>query len=101
MRFLLSLSYANIDNTLVIQDYKKNAFMEADLRCTSTIQRMEKQLRAACHASNANMDNVVKVCYLWIYFWHRRIRFKVSVFFFGLFVMIDCISGPRSSFGRI
>ncbi|KAG7536230.1 Guanylate-binding protein N-terminal [Arabidopsis suecica] len=43
------------------EDYKKNAFMEADLRCTSTIQRMEKQLRAACHASNANMDNVVKV----------------------------------------
>ncbi|KAF8092947.1 hypothetical protein N665_0395s0011 [Sinapis alba] len=43
------------------QDYKKNAFMEADLRCTSTIQSMEKQLRAACHASNANMDNVVKV----------------------------------------
>ncbi|ESQ39741.1 hypothetical protein EUTSA_v10000755mg [Eutrema salsugineum] len=42
-------------------DYKKNAFMEADLRCTSTIQSMEKQLRAACHASNANMDNVVKV----------------------------------------
>ncbi|XP_010494772.1 PREDICTED: guanylate-binding protein 3 [Camelina sativa] len=43
------------------EDYKKNAFMEADLRCTTTIQRMEKQLRAACHASNANMDNVVKV----------------------------------------
>ncbi|CAN8267356.1 unnamed protein product [Cochlearia groenlandica] len=43
------------------EDYKKNAFMEADLQCQSTIQRMEKQLRAACHASNANMDNVVKV----------------------------------------
>ncbi|KAL0693342.1 hypothetical protein Bca4012_060522 [Brassica carinata] len=43
------------------QDYKKNAFMEADLRCTSTIQSMEKQLRAACHATNANMDSVVKV----------------------------------------
>ncbi|KAF8118602.1 hypothetical protein N665_0004s0083 [Sinapis alba] len=42
-------------------DYKRNAFMEADLRCTSTIQSMEKQLRAACHASNANMDSVVKV----------------------------------------
>ncbi|CAA7020463.1 unnamed protein product [Microthlaspi erraticum] len=45
----------------IFEDYKKNAFMEADLRCSSTIQRMEKQLRAACHASNANMDNVVKV----------------------------------------
>ncbi|KAJ0240684.1 Guanylate-binding family protein [Hirschfeldia incana] len=42
-------------------DYRKNAFMEADMRCTSTIQSMEKQLRAACHASNANMDSVVKV----------------------------------------
>ncbi|KAJ4901504.1 Guanylate-binding family protein [Raphanus sativus] len=44
-----------------IADYKRNAFMEADLRCTTTIQSMEKQLRAACHASNANMDSVVKV----------------------------------------
>ena len=42
--------------------------MEADLRCTSTIQSMEKQLRAACHASNANMDNVVKVGYLRTYY---------------------------------
>jgi enamine deaminase RidA (YjgF/YER057c/UK114 family) len=42
-------------------DYKRNAFMEADLRCSNTIQNMEKRLRAACHASDANVDNVVKV----------------------------------------
>lgn len=35
--------------------------MEADLRCSSAIQSMEKRLRAACHASDANIDNVVKV----------------------------------------
>ncbi|XP_011001219.1 PREDICTED: guanylate-binding protein 3-like [Populus euphratica] len=43
------------------EDYKRNAFMEADLRCSNTIQNMEKRLRAACHASDANVDNVVKV----------------------------------------
>ncbi|XP_075666147.1 uncharacterized protein LOC142635984 [Castanea sativa] len=43
------------------EDYKRNAYMEADLRCSSAIQTMEKRLRAACHASDANIDNVVKV----------------------------------------
>lgn len=46
----------------LMQDYKRNAYMEADLRCSNTIQRMEKRLRTACHASDANVDNVVKVC---------------------------------------
>lgn len=35
--------------------------MEADLRCSNAIQNMEKRLRAACHASDANVDNIVKV----------------------------------------
>ncbi|CAN1810619.1 Guanylate-binding protein 6 [Linum perenne] len=43
------------------QDYKRNAFMEADMRCSSNIQSMEKRLRAACHSSDANLDKVVKV----------------------------------------
>ncbi|CAN1807113.1 Guanylate-binding protein 6 [Linum perenne] len=43
------------------QDYKRNAFMEADLRCSSTIQSMEKRLRAACHSSDANLDKVARV----------------------------------------
>ncbi|XP_022715822.1 guanylate-binding protein 4-like isoform X2 [Durio zibethinus] len=43
------------------EDYKRNAFMEADLRCSNAIQSMEKRLRAACHASDASIDNVVKV----------------------------------------
>ncbi|KAJ6707110.1 GUANYLATE BINDING PROTEIN [Salix viminalis] len=44
-----------------LEDYKRNAFMEADLRCSNAIQNMEKRLRAACHASDANVDNIVKV----------------------------------------
>ncbi|KAF7803401.1 guanylate-binding protein 1-like [Senna tora] len=43
------------------EDYKRNAFMEADLRCSNAIQTMEKRLRAACHATDASIDNVVKV----------------------------------------
>ncbi|KAB1201094.1 Interferon-induced guanylate-binding protein 2 [Morella rubra] len=43
------------------EDYKRNAYMEADLRCSNAIQNMEKRLRAACHASDANIDSVVKV----------------------------------------
>ncbi|XP_041026148.1 guanylate-binding protein 1-like [Juglans microcarpa x Juglans regia] len=43
------------------EDYKRNAYMEADLQCSNAIQSMEKRLRAACHASDANIDNVVKV----------------------------------------
>ncbi|KAG8490822.1 hypothetical protein CXB51_013994 [Gossypium anomalum] len=43
------------------EDYKRNAFMEADMRCTNAIESMGKRLRAACHASDASIDNVVKV----------------------------------------
>ncbi|OMO65258.1 hypothetical protein COLO4_31408 [Corchorus olitorius] len=43
------------------EDYKRNAFMEADMRCSNSIQSMGKRLRAACHASDASIDNVVKV----------------------------------------
>lgn len=43
------------------EDYKRNAYTEADLQCTNAIQSMEKRLRAACHASNANINDVVKV----------------------------------------
>ncbi|CAJ1939156.1 unnamed protein product [Sphenostylis stenocarpa] len=43
------------------EDYKRNAFMEADLQCSNAIQSMEKRLRAACNASDAKIDNVAKV----------------------------------------
>ncbi|KAJ1402105.1 P-loop containing nucleoside triphosphate hydrolase [Sesbania bispinosa] len=43
------------------QDYKRNAFMEADLQCSNAIHSMEKRLRAACNASEARIDNVAKV----------------------------------------
>nr|CAN78721.1 hypothetical protein VITISV_012125 [Vitis vinifera] len=43
------------------EDYKRTAFMEADLQCSNAIQSMEKKLRAACHASDAKIDNVLKI----------------------------------------
>ncbi|KAK1557317.1 hypothetical protein Q3G72_022395 [Acer saccharum] len=43
------------------EDYKRNVFMEAEIQCSKAIQSMEKRLRAACHSSDANIDNVVKV----------------------------------------
>ncbi|KAL0542789.1 hypothetical protein IC582_017866 [Cucumis melo] len=43
------------------EDYKRNAYAEADLQCTNAIQSMEKRLRVACHASDANINNVMKV----------------------------------------
>ncbi|KAK7246442.1 hypothetical protein RIF29_41310 [Crotalaria pallida] len=43
------------------EDYKRSAFMEADLQCSNAIQSMEKRLRAACNASDAKIDNVAKV----------------------------------------
>jgi hypothetical protein len=44
-----------------MQDYRRNAYMEADLQISNVIQSMEKRLRAACYASDASIDNVVKV----------------------------------------
>ncbi|XP_057948927.1 uncharacterized protein LOC131144354 isoform X1 [Malania oleifera] len=43
------------------EDYKRNAFMEAELRCSNSIQYMEKKLRAACLAPDAKLDQVIKV----------------------------------------
>lgn len=43
------------------EDYKRNAYMEAELHCSNATQGMERKLRTACHASDANMNNVVKV----------------------------------------
>ncbi|KAJ0017294.1 hypothetical protein Pint_10505 [Pistacia integerrima] len=43
------------------EDYKRNILMEADIRCSNAVQSMERRLRAACHSSDANIDNVVKV----------------------------------------
>ncbi|KAL2318936.1 hypothetical protein Fmac_032812 [Flemingia macrophylla] len=42
------------------EDYRRNAFMEADLKFSNVIQSMEKRLRAACNASDAKIDNVAK-----------------------------------------
>ncbi|KAJ8431708.1 hypothetical protein Cgig2_005215 [Carnegiea gigantea] len=41
-------------------DYKRNAYMEADLHCSNVIQSMERRLRAACHASDAKLHQALK-----------------------------------------
>ncbi|XP_068665199.1 uncharacterized protein [Aristolochia californica] len=41
------------------EDYKRNAFVEADLRCSNAIQNMEKKLRAACNFPDAKLDQVI------------------------------------------
>ncbi|KAH6829114.1 Guanylate-binding family protein [Perilla frutescens var. hirtella] len=43
------------------EDIKKDAFREAYLHCTKTIENMERELRTACHAPNAKVDTVLKV----------------------------------------
>ncbi|KAL3519832.1 hypothetical protein ACH5RR_017981 [Cinchona calisaya] len=43
------------------EDIKKDAFREAYLQCSNTIQNMERELRTACHAADAKVDDVLKV----------------------------------------
>ncbi|KAF9615547.1 hypothetical protein IFM89_024395 [Coptis chinensis] len=43
------------------EEYRKSAFMEADAKCSNTIQSMEKKLRSACHGPDAKVDYVIKV----------------------------------------
>ncbi|KAK2991854.1 hypothetical protein RJ640_030029 [Escallonia rubra] len=43
------------------EDYKRDAFREAYLQCSTAIQNMEKELRTACHAPDAKVDHVLKV----------------------------------------
>lgn len=43
------------------EEFKRDAFREAYLQCSSAIQSMEKELRKACHAPDAKIDNVTKI----------------------------------------
>ncbi|XP_057764426.1 uncharacterized protein LOC130985457 [Salvia miltiorrhiza] len=43
------------------EDIKKDAFRDAYLHCSRTIENMERELRTACHAPNAKIDTVLKV----------------------------------------
>ncbi|WVZ02337.1 hypothetical protein V8G54_023143 [Vigna mungo] len=54
------LEWTETITVFVAPDYRRNAFMEADLQCSNAIQSMEKRLRAACNASDAKIDNVAK-----------------------------------------
>lgn len=44
-----------------MQDYKRTALLEADLHCSKVIQGMETKLRAACHAPDAKLDDMIQV----------------------------------------
>ncbi|XP_066367083.1 uncharacterized protein [Miscanthus floridulus] len=41
------------------EDYKRNAFLEADLQCSNKVQKMESKLRAVCNRPDAQLDDVV------------------------------------------
>uniref|UniRef100_A0A804PG53 GB1/RHD3-type G domain-containing protein n=1 Tax=Zea mays TaxID=4577 RepID=A0A804PG53_MAIZE len=43
------------------EDYKRNAFLEADLQCSNKVQNMESKVRAACNSSNAKLDDIVRL----------------------------------------
>ena len=43
------------------QDYKKNAFLEADKQCSNAIHYMEKKIRAACTAPSVKVSAVIQV----------------------------------------
>ncbi|CAK7322689.1 unnamed protein product [Dovyalis caffra] len=43
------------------EDYKRNAFIEADLQCLNAIQCMEKKLQAVCQVGDAKIERVVMV----------------------------------------
>ncbi|OEL21953.1 Guanylate-binding protein 6 [Dichanthelium oligosanthes] len=43
------------------QDYKKNAFLEADKQCSNAIQSMEKKIRVACVAPGVKVPAVIQV----------------------------------------
>ncbi|KAJ8458516.1 hypothetical protein OPV22_031442 [Ensete ventricosum] len=43
------------------EEYKRTAFLEADLQCSKVIQSMETKLRAACHAPDAKLSDVIQL----------------------------------------
>ncbi|KAL9236808.1 hypothetical protein vseg_011434 [Gypsophila vaccaria] len=43
------------------EDYKRSAFMEADMKCANVIQNMERRLRVACNSTDAKLELVLKV----------------------------------------
>jgi len=45
----------------LFQDYKRNAFLEADKQCSNAIQNMENKIRAACAAPGVKVSAVIQV----------------------------------------
>ncbi|KAL6640314.1 hypothetical protein ACP70R_022163 [Stipagrostis hirtigluma subsp. patula] len=43
------------------QDYKRNAFLEADKQCSNAIQNLDKKIRVACSAPGVKVSGVIQV----------------------------------------
>ncbi|WVZ99601.1 hypothetical protein U9M48_044871 [Paspalum notatum var. saurae] len=43
------------------EDYKRKAFLEADLQCSDRVQSMESKVRAACNHPDAKLDDVIRL----------------------------------------
>ncbi|AQK92152.1 Guanylate-binding protein 2 [Zea mays] len=43
------------------EDYKRNAFLEADLQCSNRVQNMESKVRAACNRPDAKLDDIIRL----------------------------------------
>lgn len=46
---------------ILMQEIKRDAFREAYVQCSNAIQKMESELRKACHTPDAKVENVLKV----------------------------------------
>ncbi|KAJ6370524.1 hypothetical protein OIU76_028748 [Salix suchowensis] len=46
---------------IAFEDYKTNAFIEADIQCLNAIQNMERKLKAACQVDDAKIERVAIV----------------------------------------
>lgn len=64
-----------------MQDYKRNAFIEADIQCLNAIQNMERKLKAACQVDDAKIERVVIVCALTVFCIYLFIYFEVLIKF--------------------
>jgi hypothetical protein len=64
-----------------MQDYKRNAFIEADIQCLNAIQNMERKLKAACQVDGAKIERVVIVCALTVFCIYLFIYFEVLIKF--------------------
>lgn len=59
---------------VLFQDYRRTAFLEADLQCSNAIQSIEKKLRAACQLPGVKLDYLIQVVPLSYCGMHRYMK---------------------------